>query len=167
VAAGDISTPRKDSSGFFQYPGEEASAAAAFLAHLHEDEVAEVLAFTQSRRYRAGEMVVRQGDQDTSLFIVAAGQFEVLVNGPHGSQKAGTLNPGEIFGELSFFDGEARSADIRSVGDGEAMVLTAVGFDRLRVARPRLALMLVLDLGRVLSLRFRSHNRKLAAAGRL
>lgn len=154
-------------SGLFTYPGQEPSAAAAFLAHLHEDEVADVLAFTQVRRYQPGEFAVRQGEQDSSLFIVAAGRFEILVSGPRGRQRAGLLNPGDIFGELAFFDGEPRSADIQALIAGEALVLTPVGFDRLRVARPRLALMLTLDLGRVLSVRFRSHNRKLAALGRL
>jgi len=141
--------------------------AAAFLAHLHDDEVEDVLAFTQARRYRPGEYAVRQGEQDNSLFIVAAGTFEVIVNSRGGAQKAGVLNRGDIFGELSFFDGEPRSADIRAVAAGETLVLTRTGFDRLRVAQPRLALMLTLDLGRVLSLRFRAHNRKLAALGRL
>jgi len=154
-------------SGFFQYPGEATASAAAFLSHLHEDEVAEVLGYTQARRYRAGEQAVRQGDHDTSLFIVTRGEFEVLVEGAAGMQKAGVLGRGAIFGELSFFDGEPRSAHIRSTGEGEALVLTPAGFDRLRVSRPRLALMLTLDLGRVLSLRFRAHQRKLTALGKL
>jgi CRP/FNR family cyclic AMP-dependent transcriptional regulator len=154
-------------SGFFRYPGHESVAASAFLAHLDEDEVEELLTYTQARRYRTGDYAVRQGARDTSLFIIAEGKFEVLVNGPQGAQKAGLLDPGDIFGELSFFDGEPRSADIRALVESETLVLTPTGFDRLRVNRPRLALMLTLDLGRVLSLRFRSHNRKLAALGRL
>lgn len=157
-----------DASAFFRYPEEEVRAAAnAFLANLAEDDVATVLRFMQSRRYRAGELAARAGDHDRSLFIIVDGRFEVLAAGPSGPVRAQVLQPGEIFGELSFFDREPRSADVRAAVDGGALVLTPTGFDRLRVVQPRLALFLVLDLARVLSLRFRAANRMLTGMGRL
>jgi hypothetical protein len=41
--------------------------------------------------------------------------------------------------------------------------MTLAGFDRLRLAHPRLALSFVLDLGRIMSGRFREINRRLMA----
>ena len=49
----------------------------------------------------------------------------------------------------------------------DQFIMTPAGFDRLRVAHPRLALAFVLDLGRVLSTRFRELNRRVAALDRL
>jgi hypothetical protein len=49
----------------------------------------------------------------------------------------------------------------------ETFVMTPEGFERLRLRDPRLAMLFVLDLGRVLSIRFRRHNRRLAALGQL
>jgi CRP-like cAMP-binding protein len=77
------------------------------------------------------------------------------------------LRPGDIFGELAFFDHQPRSADIRAVDDSEAIIMTSTGFDRLRLAQPQLALRFVLHLGRVVSLRFRQHDHRLAALGEL
>lgn len=53
-----------------------------FLAGLDEDEIATVLGYTEARRYAAGELAIRRGDADRSLFIITAGAFEVLVPTP-------------------------------------------------------------------------------------
>jgi cation-transporting ATPase I len=52
-----------------------------------------------------------------------------------------------------------------AVAASEVVVLTPAGSERLRVQRPRLALLLVMNLSRVLSPRYREHNRALAALG--
>jgi CRP-like cAMP-binding protein len=138
----------------------------AFLAALDEDDVATVLAHTEARRYAPGELAIRCGDVDRSLYVITAGEFEVLVPAPDGPQRVGRLRPGDIFGDLAFFDGEPRSADVRAMEDSEALIMTLAGFDRLRLAHPRLALSVVLDLGRILSGRFREVARRLTAPRR-
>jgi CRP/FNR family transcriptional regulator, cyclic AMP receptor protein len=64
---------------------------------------------------------------------------------------------------LAFFDGKPRSADVRAVEDSEALIMTPAAFDRLRLTHPRLALCFALDLGRILSVRFRECSHRLAA----
>lgn len=140
---------------------------AGFLAGLYDDEVATVLDYTQSRRYARDEFAVRHGERDRSLFIITAGSFAVLVPTPDGPRRIRVLHPGDIFGDLAFFDGTPRSADVRALEDVEALIMTPAGFDRLRLAQPRLALCFALDLGRMLSVRFREHDRRLAALGQL
>lgn len=138
----------------------------AFLAGLDEDDVATVLDHAQARRYAPGELAIRCGDADRSLYVITAGEFEVLLPAADGARPVGRLRPGDIFGDLAFFDGEPRSADVRAVEDSEALVMTLAGFDRLRLAHPRLALSVVLDLGRILSGRFREVTRRLTAPRR-
>jgi CRP-like cAMP-binding protein len=157
-----------DSSVFFPYPTDvPSSATTGFLGYLYEDEVATILSYTQSRRFAVGEPAIHRGETDRSLYVVTRGRFEALVPGSRGVQRARIFEPGDIFGELAFFDKEPRSADVRATEDAEVMMLTPDGFDRLRLAHPRLALLFVLDLGRVLSLRFRDYNRRLAALNEL
>lgn len=134
-----------------------------FLAGLDEDDVATILRYTEARRYVAGELAIRCGESDRSLYVIVAGAFEVLVPTPDGSRPISALHRGDIFGDLAFLDGEPRSADVRAVEDSEAFMITPAGFDRLRLAHPRLAVSFVLDLGRILSRRFRENNRRLAA----
>ena len=125
-----------------------------------------MLANTQARRYLKGELAVAEGGTDNALFLIHSGSFEVLLSSAEGPVRVGTLRRGDIFGELSFFDGAPRSADVRAIEDSEALILTQAGFDRLRLANSRLAFMVAMDLARVLSERFRELDRRLVEGSR-
>jgi CRP-like cAMP-binding protein len=129
-----------------------------FLADLHEADLAIVLEYTQARIYASGEYAVRQGETDRSFFIISHGSFEVLVPSRDGPRRVRVLEPGDLFGEVGFFDGSPRSADVVALEEAEALVLTQNAFQRLRLTHPRLALRFVLDLGRVLGERFRASD---------
>lgn len=142
-------------------PGE---APPRFFTTLDDAEAAAVLGYAETRRYAKGQLAVQRGEVDRSLYFVTAGVLEVLVPTPEGVRQVGVLRAGAVFGDLAFFDGEPRSADVRAVEAAEVLVLTPAAFDRLRGAEPRLALAFTLDLGRMLSTRFRDVSQRLAAA---
>jgi len=129
-----------------------------FLADMHEADVAVVLEYTQARLYGPGDVAVRAGELDRSFFIISRGSFEVRVPSEEGPRRARLLEPGDLFGEVGFFDGLPRSADVVALEDAEALVLTQAAFQRLRLTHPRLALRFVLDLGRILGERFRASD---------
>jgi CRP-like cAMP-binding protein len=146
-------------------PGGE-RAGRAFLADLHEADLAVVMRHTQTRLYAPGEYAVREGELDRSFFIIARGSFEVLVPTGDGPQRVRVLEPGDLFGEVGFFDGLPRTADVVALEEAEALVLTQSAFQRLRLMHPRLALRFVLDLGRILGERFRASDAIAADAPR-
>jgi CRP/FNR family transcriptional regulator, cyclic AMP receptor protein len=129
-----------------------------FLADLHEADLAVVLAYTQARLYAPGELAVHEGEVDRSFFIISRGSFEVVVPTEGGSRRVRILEPGDLFGEVAFFDGRPRSASVVALEEAEALVLTQTAFQRLRLTHPRLAVRFVLDLGRVLGERFRASD---------
>src|SRR3954451_7842706 len=129
-----------------------------FLADLHEADQAVVLQYTQVRLYAPGQFAVRRGEVDRSFFMISRGSFEVLVPTEGISKRVRLLLPGDLFGEVGFFDGLPRSADVVALEDSEALVLTQAAFQRLRLTHPRLALRFVLDLGRILGERFRASD---------
>jgi len=129
-----------------------------FLSDLREDEIAIILDYTRAQMYATGEHAVREGDRDRSFFIISRGSFEVLVRTEDGPRRVRVLEPGDLFGEVGFFDGLPRSADVVALEDAEALVLTQGAFQRLRLTHPRLALRFVLDLGRILGERFRASD---------
>ena len=129
-----------------------------FLGDLHETDLAVVLGYTQARLYKPGEYAVRLGDLDRSFFIISRGSFGVVVPSDRGARRERLLEAGDLFGEVSFFDGRPRSADVIALEEGEALVLTEAAFQRLRLTHPRLALRFVLDLGRILGERFRASD---------
>ena len=57
------------------------------------------------------------------------------------------VGSGTVIGEVAFFDGQPRSADIVACGDVELLVLSYETFERLADADPALAQLLLLDLG--------------------
>jgi len=129
-----------------------------FLADLHEADQAVVLQYTQARLYAPGQFAVRRGEVDRSFFIISRGSFEVVVPSEGAPKRVRALEPGDLFGEVGFFDGLPRSADVVAVEESEALVLTQAAFQRLRLTHPRLALRFVLDLGRILAERFRASD---------
>jgi CRP/FNR family transcriptional regulator, cyclic AMP receptor protein len=129
-----------------------------FLADLHETDQAVFLQYTQARLYAPNEFAVRCGEVDRSFFIISRGSFEVLVPSDGEPLRVRVLAPGDLFGEVGFFDGLPRSADVVALEASEALVLTQAAFQRLRLTHPRLALRLVLDLGRILGERFRASD---------
>src|SRR5262245_10559778 len=129
-----------------------------FLADWHEADQADILDYTQARLYAPGEFAVRQGEVDRSFFIISRGSFEVLVSSDEGPQRIRVLESGDLFGEVGFFDGLPRLADVVALENSEALVLTQPSFQRLRLMHPRLAVRFVLELGRVLSERFRASD---------
>jgi CRP/FNR family transcriptional regulator, cyclic AMP receptor protein len=144
---------------FFDYPGEPSAPrdTARLLADATDQEWAVVLKHTRYRRFGAGDAVVEAGASEQSLFLVLEGELEVLVpHGRRGHRRIASVGAGSVIGELSFFDGGARSALVRAVTPALLAELTPADFELLAVASPSLARRLLFDLGRILAQRLRT-----------
>ncbi len=146
-------------SGFFEYPNLEEPQGPddlAFLNDCSEDDWAKLIGHTQRRQFGAGETIVTEGETDRSLYIVARGTLEVRVpKGKGYGSRVHTIEKGCVFGEQAFLDGGPRSANVVSLTDGELLVLSLDSFHTLAGWEPKLATQVLLDLGRILSLRLR------------
>ena len=132
-------------------------AALDFLADWGEDDWARLFVYTEQRRFRAGERLINAGEVERSLLIVGAGELDVLLpNGEGMERRAGSVQPGDVIGEVAFFDGSPRSASVRAVADGEARVLSRDAFEVFAAYEPVLARAFLLELGRVLATRLRA-----------
>ena len=148
-----------DFSEFFNYGGEAARQTKGnfvFLADLPAEEWEHILDATQSYRFNAGDTVVTQGDATRTLYIVASGELEVVFSGDRGNARPiSSIDALSVFGEQAFLDGLPRSATVRAKTASELRMLSREDFDTLAVRYPDLARQLLLDLGRILSLRLR------------
>ena len=70
--------------------------------------------------YEEGEIVIREGDFDSWTFWVVKGTFEVLQD---GLVIADFTKPGEIFGEMSVFEGIPRTATVVAKTDGVCLCI--------------------------------------------
>jgi CRP-like cAMP-binding protein len=128
---------------------------------LSDDALASVAASVKRQRLSRGDVTFRQGDPADNLYIVEQGRIAIATRSPDGRESVVALmEAGDVFGELSLFDGLGRSAEARAL---EPSVVLAVPFGPLRAAfeeRPS-SLWRVLDL---LARRLRSTDEALADA---
>jgi CRP/FNR family transcriptional regulator, cyclic AMP receptor protein len=145
---------------FFDYPNEPPSSSGTpelLLAEASDEEWAKLLHHTRNRRFDPGDQVVTAGAQDRSLYLVLEGQLEVLAErGRRRYRRIALVAAGSVIGELSFFDGRARSAAVRAVTPAVLAELSPAEFDSLAAADPALARRLLFDLGRILAGRLRA-----------
>jgi cytochrome P450 len=110
------------------------------------------LAQTDPREY--GEAPFDITARRSPPLTFGGGALEVTVQGAKPTRHR--VGSGTVIGEVAFFDGQPRSADIVAVGDVELLVLSYAGFERVAAADPALAQLLLLDLGRFLAQRLRA-----------
>lgn len=74
------------------------------------------------RLYENGELIIRQGEVGDCMFVIQEGQVEVVARVSDRAVRLAVRGEGEIIGEMSLFEKEVRSADVRALG--QARVLT-------------------------------------------
>ncbi|HVB47191.1 MAG TPA: cyclic nucleotide-binding domain-containing protein [Burkholderiales bacterium] len=123
-----------DFTSYFDYPDSapgKRDDVLVFLAQACPADWARLLEHTETRRFAAGEFLVRRGTTEQVLFIVGRGRLEVLVDG----RRIAAIEQGSVFGEQSFFDGQPRSADGRALSGGEIRCVTPASFEVLAARR--------------------------------
>jgi CRP/FNR family transcriptional regulator, cyclic AMP receptor protein len=137
-----------DASGFFQYPSEPALPASdGLLSATSADEWATLLSYTETVRFRPGEVVLRAGAEDRALYLLVDGRLE---------SPAGTVEAVSAIGEGAFLDGARRAVTLRALTSGELLRLGWDAFEALAAREPRVARELLIELGGLLSARLRT-----------
>ena len=112
------------------------------------------------RRFAAGEVVFREGDQSNTCYVVRSGHARAVREHADGRQIAlATFGPGDIFGELAMFDDERRSATVEAIDPLEVLAILGPDMRRAMLSRPQLAVSLAGSLSR----RLRTTNERLAS----
>lgn len=116
------------------------------------------------RAYPAGTVIVKEGERDRSLFMLASGtaSVKIALGGPDRSKRLATFSPGTVFGEVALFDNQPRSATVTADQDAVCYVLPEESFRALTEAHPAIAIQLLTTLGRELSRRLRRSTATIA-----
>ena len=82
------------------------------------------------RRYARNQLLCRQGDVASELFVVDSGRIAIAQRSGDGRESVmAVLERGGLFGELGLFDDAPRSADARALTDSDVVVL---GYEPVR-----------------------------------
>lgn len=146
--------------GLFDYdaaaPSEAEQGEIVFLEDFSSEDWNKILNIVETRHFRSGQDLVRDGERDDSFYIISSGSVDVVVRDAKGKESVLTSLPeGSVFGEISFFDGQPRSATVRAKTSGSAIRISRANFEAFAAWEPVLARKMLLELGKVLSLRLR------------
>ncbi len=82
-----------------------------------------------------GGMLVKQNEDADALYFVESGRFRVVVNKVH---IVAHIEAGEAVGELAFFAGGKRTADVVATRDSKALKVSRAAFDDIAHRHPKL-----------------------------
>lgn len=101
------------------------------------------------RRVSAQHTVVSQDEPGDSMFVIMSGRVKVVIFGENGREVTlSILRPGDAFGEMALFDGEARSANCIASEPATLLVLSREDLLRHLANHPRTALNLLGEMAR-------------------
>ncbi len=95
------------------------SALPPIFAGLEPDDQAQARSLLQPFRFGPSEVVMAQGEDDTSIAFITNGSAEILVE----DSRIGTAGPREIIGEMELFGSVPRLATARSTNNLDLLVL--------------------------------------------
>jgi cAMP-binding proteins - catabolite gene activator and regulatory subunit of cAMP-dependent protein kinases len=91
------------------------------------------------KEYDDGEIICRRGEIGDCMYVVQAGQVEVVQEESGQEVVIGNLRPGAIFGEMAIIDRQPRSATVRAKGQARVLTLDKRAFLRRVHEDPSLA----------------------------
>lgn len=108
------------------------------------NEVKTLMEFTEPVFFKKNDVIADIGEVGEALFFIIKGEVALYFEDHGKDVEIGCLKEGEVMGEMSFFDRQARSARIRaSDGDTRLLKLTRTMYKRLRVEHPFIAVNLL------------------------
>jgi len=103
------------------------------FSDLDEGELLDVLRIAQPVEYAAGHVICREGDPGDCMYVIQAGEVNVVIQGRDGQQvPLATLKSGELLGEMTLVDARPRSADVIAGTSVRLFRMDRAAFDSMR-----------------------------------
>jgi CRP/FNR family cyclic AMP-dependent transcriptional regulator len=98
------------------------------------------------RTYARGELLIREGDASSEVYILLAGELKAFTTDAGGNELVfNVMTPGEFFGELSL-DGGLRTASVQATHSAICVVVPQAEVQAFLGEYPEFAKALVLSL---------------------
>jgi len=142
---------------------------ASIVADLSDADAAAILASGRFARFKSGETIMREGEEADTMYLFLEGVVDVTKNLTlkiagrgfgHAEKSMTRLKAGTapVFGEMSMFGDEPRSATVTAASDCVLFELSREAFGRICDENPRLGLALIRRIASMLSSRVRKGN---------
>jgi CRP/FNR family cyclic AMP-dependent transcriptional regulator len=100
-----------------------------------------------TRRFPKNTIVILDGDDSDSLYLIQSGKIKVFLNDDAGKEVI--LNyqaAGEYFGEMALLDDQPRSASVQTVEPSELAILPKADFVQCISEHPNIAMVIIQHL---------------------
>jgi len=130
------------------------------LASMTDDQLDRFAEFVEVETVPQWSVIVKQGDPGDSMYFILEGELRARINVLGQEKILATLSAGDFFGDISLFDHGPRSADVVANNDSLVVKITSAGFEKLAKEAPEIATPLLRAVGRTLSARIRTDNKR-------
>jgi CRP-like cAMP-binding protein len=96
----------------------------AMFRFLKENEYAALLAQATHLHYQPNEVLLEEGSDDKRLFLIQSGTVRVQHRSVEQGVELAHMQAGNVFGEMSFVDGERPSASVIACTHVEALAVS-------------------------------------------
>jgi CRP-like cAMP-binding protein len=96
-----------------------------------------------SETYATGDIIFRQGDLGTEMYIIQEGTVEIVKHIGGESHVLSRLDKGDFFGEMAILENVARSADAVATGDVRVLAINGSRFDEMLRKNPEVAVRII------------------------
>lgn len=119
-----VPTPPEREPYTFDVSQESETMYPPFLDGIPRDEASRFMKVVEKRFFRKGETVIEEGDSGDSVFFIISGRVKVVTHLIGKTLELATLDKGDIFGEVAFLTGRARTASVVALSDVELIEFT-------------------------------------------
>lgn len=139
---------------------------------LSKGALATLLAHSRVVRFEEGDLIVREGEPASEMYVVLAGGVAVMKRPSVGGmtvadQMLCCLAAGDCFGEMSLIDIQPRSASIRAHTTTDLLCISHDEFSRLLAVDITAYTLITQNIAREISRRLREANRVIARLGQM
>jgi CRP-like cAMP-binding protein len=114
------------------------------FSSLTEEELKDLGAISAHQKFGREEVVIMQGEEGGSFFVILSGRVKVVIDSPQGKEVTlAILSSDDFFGEMSLIDGVARSATVITLEPTEALMIHSRDFDLYMRRYPEVSIKLM------------------------
>ena len=133
----------------------------AFRARLSLEQWRTIAPYLTRHELRAGDLLIKQGDDDRTLYFLAQGNLQVFVTGGMpSSNRIAILRTGSVVGEPGLFGDSPRMANVEAMTPCVVYALRGPRLEEMAQRSPALALELLRSAGAVMAARMRANLEK-------
>lgn len=118
------------------------------FSEMDEQEVAGIRAIMQEMKFKAGQVIIREGETGDLFYVITEGHAEIIIRDADGAELLlDEVGPGDFFGELSMLTNRPRAARVRAVDQVSTLALERADFFEFLRSHTHAAIDVMVELG--------------------